>query len=65
MTNEEAKQAFFDETPVMSDGIRYKYISAVIYKKDANKNVIVSAELWDRCGHSTTIARVQDVSVCI
>lgn len=64
MTNEEAKRAFFDETPVISGGIRYKYISAVIYKKDANKNVIVSVELSDECGHSTTIVRVQDVSLC-
>ena len=64
MTNEEAKQAFFDETPVMCGGIRYKYISAVIYKKDANKKVIVSVELCDRCGHSHSIVRVQDVSAC-
>lgn len=64
MTNEEAKQAFFDETPVMYGGIRYKYISAIIYKRDKYKNVMVSVELWDRCGHSVNIARVQDVSLC-
>lgn len=63
MTNEEAKQAFFSGVPVRVKEIKYKRISAIIYRLDRDKRLIVSAELQDKCGHSVTIARVQDIDV--
>ena len=64
MTNEEAKQAFFDRVPVIYDGIKYNYISAIIYRRNNFKErgkVIVSAELVDKCGHCLVIARACDL----
>ena len=63
MTNEEAKEAFFSGVPVKSKGIRYKYISAIIYRKDKDGNVLVSAEMIDQNGNSATIARTKDIEV--
>lgn len=62
MTNEEVKQAFFSGVPVQVKEIEYKRISAIIYRLDREKKLIVSAELQDKCGHSVTIARVQDIN---
>lgn len=61
MTNEEAKQAFFDGVPVMCNGIFYINISAIIYRLDRDRKLIVSAELQDKNKNSITIARVQDI----
>ena len=61
MTNEEAKQAFFDGVPVMCNGVFYMNISAIIYRLDRDRKLIVSAELRDKNGHSVTVARVQDL----
>lgn len=67
MTNEEAKQALFSGAPVVWKGIEYVRVSAIIYRVDREGQLIVSAELQDKCGHSVTIARVkelQGVSEC-
>lgn len=61
MTNEEAEQAFIDDLPVMWNGILYLGISAIIYRKDAHRRVIVSAELKDKNKNSATIARIQEI----
>lgn len=61
MTNEEAKQAFFDGVPVICKGTEYTRITAIIYRLDREGQLLVSAELKDKCGHSVTVARVQDI----
>ena len=61
MSNEEAKQAFFAGAPVIWKEIVYARISAIIYRLDRYGHLIVSAELQDKCGHSLTIARVQEL----
>lgn len=62
MTNEEAKTALFNRTPVVYNGIEFLYISAIIYRCDENLNLIISAELRDKCKNSVTIAKIKDVT---
>ena len=62
MTNEEAKDALFKRTPVMYNGVEYKYISAIIYRRKPNFELIISAELLDKCQNSVTIANIKDVT---
>ena len=61
MTNEEAKQALFNRTPVIWKGIVYGYINAIIYRIDREGRLIVSAELQDKRANSVTVVRVQDI----
>ena len=61
MTNEEAKTALINRTPVTYNGILYSYISAIIYRYDNSNNLIVSAELLDKNKRSVTIAQIKDV----
>ena len=61
MTNEEAKQALFSGAPVICKEVDYARVTAIIYRVDRDGQLIVSAELQDKCGHSITIARVQDI----
>ena len=63
MTNEEAKTALFNRSPVMYNGVEYLYISAITYRCDANNNLSISAELRDKCKHSVTIAKIKDVTL--
>ena len=56
MTLEEAEKAFFDEAPVIHDEIEYERISALIYRKPKGQPPRVELELFDKCGHSITIA---------
>ena len=62
MTNEEAKTALFNRTPVVYNGIEFLYISAIIYRYDANFKLIISAELQDKSRNSVTIAKIKDVT---
>ena len=62
MTNDEAKTALFKRTPVVYQGIKYSYISAIIYRRDENFNLVISAELRDKCRNSVTIAKLKDVT---
>lgn len=48
MTNEEAKTALINRTPVTYSGVNYSYISAIIYRYDNSNNLLVSAELLDK-----------------
>ena len=61
MTNSEAKEALLNRIPVIYNNIEYSYISAIIYRYDDNYNLVISAELTDKCKHSITIARLKDV----
>ena len=61
MTNSEAKEALKNRTPVIYNNIEYLYISAIIYRYDNNRNLVISAELVDKCKHSVTIAQLKDV----
>ena len=61
MTNNEAKIALKNRTPVVFNGIEYLYISAIIYRYDKNKNLVISAELTDKNERSVTIAQLKDV----
>lgn len=68
MTNEEAKDAFLRDLPVLHhDPYRhidqeYECISAIIYRKK-NGYLRVSAELLDRNKNSVTIAKVSDLKI--
>ena len=61
MTNEEAKIALKNLTPVVFKNIEYSYISAILYRYDKNDNLIISVELTDKNGRSVTIAQLKDV----
>ena len=61
MTNSEAKEALKNRTPVIYNNIEYLYISAIIYRYDKNNNLVISAELADKCKYSVTIAQLKDV----
>ena len=61
MTNEEAKKALKNRTPVVFNNTEYLYISASIYRYDKNHNLVISAELTDKNKRSVTIAQLKDV----
>lgn len=61
MTNEEVKEAFSNQSPVICGGIEYARISAIIYRYDTYGKFIISAELQDKRMQSVTIARIQDI----
>ena len=61
MTNAEAKEALINRTPVMFNNTEYLYISAIIYRYDDNRNLVISAELTDKCKRSVTIVQLKDV----
>lgn len=61
MTNEEIKEAFSKQSPVICGGIEYARISAIIYRYDTKGKFIISAELKDKHTNSVTIARIQDI----
>ena len=63
MTNEEAKQALMNQTPVMHNGITYQYIAAIIYRRDKYGHIIVSGEMLDRCGTSVVIAEIKNINL--
>lgn len=62
MTNDQAKTALINRTPVTYNGIDYSYISAIIYRYD-NNNLLISAELTDKTKRSVTIAQLKDVNL--
>ena len=62
MTNDQAKTALINRTPVTYNGINYSYISAIIYRYD-NNNLLISAELTDKTKRSVTIAQLKDVNL--
>lgn len=63
MTNAEAERALIAQVPVVHRGIRYKMISAIIYRRTGVPGQMeASAELTCFCGHSLTIARLDRVN---
>lgn len=63
MTNEQAKQAFFDHSPVMFNGIIYTRIKQIIYWLDDYDNLHISLQLADKNGNSYATANVKDVTI--
>lgn len=61
MTNEQAKEALQNRTPVVCGGIEYECISAIIYRYDDRGRFLVSAELRDKKANSITIALLEQV----
>ena len=65
MTNEELKEAFFDDADVVyKSKDEYEVVGKIqhiLYGKDEHKRLIVSAEIVPYNGNSITIARVKDV----
>lgn len=62
MTNDQAKNALINRTPVTHNGINYAYLSALIYRCNASGEIIISAELMDKSERSITIAQLKDVN---
>lgn len=60
MTNSELKEALFSREPVMHIGIRYDYVSAIIYRT-VNGSLQITAELTDGPSHSTTVVHASKV----
>lgn len=53
----------YAETPVEYKGIKYRCISAIIYRKGQHETKTdITLELSDKCGHSVTIAPAKDVN---
>ena len=63
MTNEEAKRALMDRGAVISCGIEYACINAIIYRRSKLGNIFIQAELLDKCGTSVTITNIKDVEL--
>lgn len=62
MTNAELKQALFNKTPVMHNGIRYKRIYEIVYRVPKDK-LIVSVGLLDVNDNSIVYAMPDKVSL--
>ena len=60
MTNNEAKIALKNRTPVVFKNIEYSYISAIIYRYK-NDALHISVELLDKSKRSVTIAQLKEV----
>lgn len=65
MTNEELKEALIWQWPVEYDGIKYKCITGIIYRRDLHKKerIGLQVELMSRKRHSVTIANPERVSL--
>lgn len=63
MTHEEAKKAWFAKVPVVSGGIEYIKIKALIYELNDKNEIIAYAELLDKCKNSVTITKIDNVEV--
>ena len=60
MTNSELKEALFSREPVQHMGIKYDYVSAIIYRTVKSK-LQITAELTDGPSHSTTVVHASKV----
>lgn len=60
MTNSELKEALFSREPVQHMGIKYDYVSAIIYRT-VKGNLQITAELTDGPSHSTTVVHANKV----
>ena len=62
MNNAELKQALFNKTPVMHNGIRYKRIYEIVYRVPKDK-LTISAGLLDANENSITYVTLDKVSL--
>ena len=60
MTNAELKQALFSAAPVRYNGIEYKRVCEIVYRRPANE-VIVSAGLLDKNTNCIVYAKPEKV----
>jgi hypothetical protein len=60
MTSEEIKDALLKKYPVYANGIEYKCVTAVIYRKN-NGRIVVSGELLDKNEMSVTIVPLDKI----
>ena len=60
MTNSELKETLFSREPVQHMGIKYDYVSAIIYRTVKGK-LQITAELTDGPSHSTTVVHASKV----
>lgn len=63
MTNEQAKQAFLDHSPVIFNNIIYTRIKQIIYWLDDYDNLHISLQLADKNGNSFITANIKDVTI--
>ena len=63
MTTEEAKKAFYDESPVVYDKVVYNRVSALIYRKIKGGGTYLALELQDNNKRSVTIALTDKVEI--
>lgn len=61
MSNEEAKQALLNRTPVMYNGIEYLRVLELVYWIDESDNFHISATLLDKNRHSSVRPEIKDV----
>ncbi|GIP17798.1 hypothetical protein J40TS1_34400 [Paenibacillus montaniterrae] len=62
MDNEELKAAMASGQAIMHRGLRYKHISAIIYRK-SETGMFIQAELMDLNGNSVMLVRPQDITL--
>jgi hypothetical protein len=55
MDNNELKEALMSGRPVEHNGITYKCVSGIIYRRRASGEIFLEAELMDRNQNSVTI----------
>lgn len=60
MTNAELKAALRSRCPVRHMGIRYDYVSAVIYRTIGGE-IYITAALYDRCLRDEIIVHAKDI----
>lgn len=63
MTKTEAVEAFKNDLPVIYDGIEYKCISAIIYRRGGPNGIYAQLELLDRNRRDVIIADPRRVMV--
>lgn len=64
MTHDEVKAAFKAECPVVFNGIRYKRISALIYRKNPiGTGMVIQAELLDQNYNAVLIVSPERIEI--
>ena len=64
MSHDERKAAFNAESPVVFNGIRYKRISALIYRKNPiGAGMVIQAELLDQNYNAVLIVSPERIEV--
>lgn len=66
MSNEELKEALVSRRPIIVrlaslGDIEYTYVSAIIYRTDAEGKIYLQAECMDKCLHSVTVVDPKQV----